>query len=213
MRTSRSRPPTSSMEPTPEIRCNCSLTVLSAKCVNARIGMSPAIITDMIACASGSTFCTIDCSASCGMLARASETLSRTSCALTSTFSLRSYWMTTWERPSALVEDSVSMPEIVLTCSSIGSVTSLSMPSGEAPSSTVVIDTTGNSTFGKRSTPTRPSEIQPSTTSAPITMTAKTGRRIETSEIHIRFSSVRATAPCCRLRRPRSGPARPRSGF
>jgi len=45
------------------------------------------------------------------------------------------------------------MPLIVLTASSILSVSSVSISSGAAPGSTVVTMTNGNSTLGKRSTP------------------------------------------------------------
>ncbi len=74
---------------------------------------------------------------------------------------------------------------MLLSSSSRISVTSLSTVSGAAPSSTVVTETIGTSTFGKKSTPTRPSDTQPRPTSAPMSITARTGRRMERSESHI----------------------------
>ena len=64
--------------------------------------------------------------------------------------------MTTCETPSDEIETSWSMPLIVLTASSILSVTSVSISSGAAPTSTVLTVTNGRSIFGKRSTPRRP---------------------------------------------------------
>ena len=59
----------------------------------------------------------------------------------------------TIEMPSLVVERSSSMPEIVLTTSSIGLVTPVSISSTLAPGSVVVTVTTGKSTLGNRSTP------------------------------------------------------------
>ena len=79
--------------------------------------------------------------------------------------SSRNCTMTT-ETPSLVVERSSSMPSIVLTISSIGLVTPLSISSTLAPLSVVVMVTIGKSTFGKRSRPRRWNENQPRTTSA-----------------------------------------------
>jgi hypothetical protein len=58
----------------------------------------------------------------------------------------------TSETPSAEVERSSSMPEMVLTASSMRLVTCVSTSSGEAPRSVMMV-TVGNSIFGNRSTP------------------------------------------------------------
>ncbi len=58
----------------------------------------------------------------------------------------------TCDTPSVEIERSSSMPLMVLTASSILSVSSVSISSDEAPGSVVMIDTTGRSTFGNRST-------------------------------------------------------------
>ena len=158
---------------------------------------------DMIGAASGSTFSMTGGSMSSGKSRRAILTLSRTSCAFTSTFSSSSNSIKTCERPSALVERSCLIPEIVLTLSSITSETSVSIVSGLAPSSVVVTATYGNSTSGKRSTPSRPIEIQPSTTNAPIIITARTGRLMDRSTSHI--TRTRAQRDRRRRRARRSG--------
>ncbi len=80
-------------------------------------------------------------------------TLSRTSWAATSGFFSRVNWICTSDTFSEEVEINWSMPLMVLTASSILSVTSVSISSGAAPGRTVVMTTKGNSTFGKRSTP------------------------------------------------------------
>ena len=59
------------------------------------------------------------------------------------------------EMPSFVVERSSSMASMVLTISSMGLVTPLSISSTLAPFSVVVMVTVGKSTFGKRSRPRR----------------------------------------------------------
>ena len=97
--------------------------------------------------------------------------------------------------PSALTERICRIPETLLTSSSIMSVISVSIVSGEAPGKVVVTDTYGNSILGKRSTPSLPKLKRPRTTNDAITIVAKTGRRIETLEIHISlgFRCLRST--------------------
>ena len=87
-------------------------------------------------------------------------------------------------------EVSSSMPLMVLTASSILSVISVSISSGAAPGSTVVTMTNGNSTFGKRSTPSLKYENAPTTTSARMITVAKTGRRTQISASFCMMCSV-----------------------
>ena len=61
--------------------------------------------------------------------------------------------MVTRDKPSEEFENSSSMPETVLTASSMRFDSCVSTSSGEAPRSVVVIETIGNSIFGNRSTP------------------------------------------------------------
>src|SRR5262249_41586435 len=89
---------------------------------------------------------------------------------------------TTCEMPSLVVERSSSMPETVLTISSMGLVTCVSISSTLAPRRVVVIDTTGRSTFGNKSTPKRKYDAAPSTIGAEISMIVKTGRLIQISQ-------------------------------
>ncbi len=59
----------------------------------------------------------------------------------------------TCEVPSEEIDCNWSMPLMVLTASSTLSVMSVSISSGAAPTSRVVMVIVGMSTFGKRSTP------------------------------------------------------------
>ncbi len=77
------------------------------------------------------------------------------------------------------------MPAIELTPSSSFLVTSLSTISGEAPGYSAVTTTTGKSMSGNWSTFSRWYENTPSTTSASITMVARTGLRRLTRVNHM----------------------------
>ena len=106
---------------------------------------------------------------------------SRVSCAATSMLRLRLKVMVTIDSDSVDVERMLSMPSTVATESSTQRVTALSISSGEAPGRTVRTETMGMSTSGKRSTPSLEYETPPTTTSARMSMTAKTGRATQTS--------------------------------
>src|SRR3954451_13056888 len=93
--------------------------------------------------------------------------------------------MTTVDTPSRVVERSSSMPETVLTASSTGRVTLDSISSTPAPRSVVVTTTTGTSTLGNSSTPSRMYDASPSTTGPSTSMVVNTGRRMQTSQIVI----------------------------
>ena len=80
-----------------------------------------------------------------------------------------------------LREVMVLTPLIVFTASSITSVTSTSMTSGEAPTSFVVMFTIGKSTLGKRSRARRGKATSPNTMSASATMVMNTGRLMDIS--------------------------------
>ena len=102
-----------------------------------------------------SNFSTMGVSISRGSLESVAWTRSRTSWAATSTLRSRSKRMTTCETFSTLTERSVSSPGSVLSASSRGLVTLVSMVSGSAPGRMVVTVTMGNSTSGNWSTPMR----------------------------------------------------------
>ena len=91
--------------------------------------------------------------------------------------------MTTEVIPSLVVERSSSIPEMVLTASSIILVTPVSISSTLVPERVVVTVTMGRSTLGKRSTPSRRYEASPSTSGAETSMTVKIGRRTQSSQI------------------------------
>ena len=157
----------------------------SANAVNSAIGRSPAIMTEMIGAASGSTLSTMGGSISAGNSARATCTLSRTSWTFSRALELRLNSIRICARPSLEKDCSVSIPSIVLMYSSRMSVTSDSMVSAEAPSSVAVTLTYGNSTSGNKSTPNRPIDIRPRPTKDAMSITANTARRIEISTSHI----------------------------
>src|SRR5437764_79625 len=90
--------------------------------------------------------------------------------------------MITEEMPSLVVERSSSMPEMVLTASSIALVTPVSISSTDVPARVVVMVTMGRSTLGKRSTPIFVYAKIPSTTGSAMSMVVKTGRLTQSSE-------------------------------
>jgi hypothetical protein len=110
--------------------------------------------------------------------------LSRTSCAATSMFFSSTKETITCEMPSDDVERKSSMPLIVFSASSILSVTSVSICSGDAPNWRVVTSTVGKSTFGKRSRPSSEKENAPMTVRDRTRTDAKTGRRTQISASH-----------------------------
>jgi hypothetical protein len=131
-----------------------------------------------------------------GSRGRSVETLSRTSCAAMSPLRSSLKPMTTVETPSRVVERSSSMPETVLTASSTGLVTDDSTSSTLAPRSVVVTTTTGTSTFGNNSTPSRAYDARPSTTGPMTSMVVNTGRRMQMSQIDMnRCPEEGVTAP------------------
>src|SRR5690349_17187324 len=99
------------------------------------------------------------------------------------------------------------MPAIELTPSSTFLVTSLSTTSGDAPGYPVCTTTTGKSMLGNWSTFRRWSENRPSTTSASMTMVAKTGFFRLTRVNHMGGSDAG-----CGARRRNSGIASRRRG-
>ena len=87
----------------------------------------------MIGAAPTSNFWTTGGSMPAGSSASVAETRSRTSWTALSTFTSSSNWMRTWVTLSRLIDRSTLMPLIVLSASSIGSATLVSIDSGSAP--------------------------------------------------------------------------------
>src|ERR1043165_5173479 len=85
------------------------------------------------------------------------------------------------DAPWTETERRLSMPSTVLTTSSIGCETSVSISSGDAPGKVVRTVTVGKSTAGNRSTPSLKKAAAPTTASDKTIIAAKTGRRIQTS--------------------------------
>src|SRR5687768_9309365 len=197
----RGRAPMTSTCPTPDTVSRRRRRSLSTYSEMSRCEPGPETAMVTTGMAPGSKFCTIGGSASVGRSPRMVEILSRTSCVATSrSFSRLNEIMTT---DTFSEENDVSslMPLIVLTASSILSVSSVSISSGAAPGSTVVTMTNGNSTFGKRSTPSLRYENAPMTTSARMITVAKTGRRTQISasfcmgSIQFRFHACKQPRP------------------
>src|SRR5215212_6995969 len=139
--------------PTPFRDSMRSLISLSAMSVTSRRDLPAETAMRTTGAASVSSFWMMGSSAVSGRLPRMSPTLSRTSCAATSTFLSRRNVMKTCETPSTEVERSSSMPLMVLTAASTLSVISVSTSCGPAPGLTTVTVMVGRSIFGKRSTP------------------------------------------------------------
>ncbi len=125
-----------------------------------------------------------------------------TSWAATAPSFSRTNWMMTVEIPSRVVDAISSIPETVLTVSSILLVTDVSISSTLAPRSVVVTLTTGMSTLGRRSTPSLGREKRPSTIGAEISIAVKTGRLMQMSE---RFNGLPPTIGLLVHRKPEQG--------
>ena len=178
---SRLRSPTSVIAPTSLTVSSARLTRLSAISVISRADRWPETTTASTGEESGSTFSMMGESVPAGRRESTVPTFSRTSLAASCTLRSRTNVAKTCDCPSMVEERSSSSPLIVLTTSSMGLVIWLSISSGEAPWSVVVIVMVGRSTLGKMSTPSWTKEASPSTTSVAITMVVKTGRRTKTS--------------------------------
>ncbi len=118
----------------------------------SRIERSDSTVTNRTGAASGSSLLTTGDSVPSGRSCSTVARWSRTSCAAMSTFLSSRNVTKTCDTPSVEIERSSSMPLMVLTASSILSVSSVSISSGAAPGSVVMIETIGRSTLGKRST-------------------------------------------------------------
>ncbi len=181
MRISRGRPPSSVTLPTPGTRSSRVLMCLSVYSVKVRIDWEPETRTARIGFASGSTRSTTGGSTSGGSSPRTAATFSRTCCAFSRMSYSSSNSMNRRDSESLDWLRSDRIPSIVLTDSSRTSVTSRSIVSAAAPRSSVRTVTIGNSTRGHRSMPRRGIDTTPSTTRPPISITAKTGLRMQTS--------------------------------
>src|SRR5215510_7861545 len=175
----RSRPPTICTSPTPGARSSGTLTILSAISVSSRIESWPDSAIDRLGSRSLSCFMIIGGSMSSGSRRTTDCTRSRTSWAATSMLRSRLNVMFSIDWPGADTERSSLMPSTLLTASSRMSESWLSTSSTDPPGREVRTITLGRSTDGKRSTPRRMNDAAPMTTSAMISIVAKTGRRMQ----------------------------------
>ncbi len=118
-----------------------------------------------------------------GTLRSALDTFSRTSFAASLMSRSRTNLTVICALPSEMrIDDISSMPEILLSVSSIGSTTDVAISSGLAPGSESETFTVAGSARGNRSTPRSRNENTPRTTSAMTSIVANTGRRTQSSE-------------------------------
>ena len=188
-RTENPLKPPSRTRPTPSSRSSCGFSSRSAYTDSSIWSRnSEFTLIHITGSSSGLTFSMIGSSicSDPGSSPRMELTLSRTSCVATSMSRSRVNSAMIWAPPEPLMDSSRLMPWMVLTFSSIGSVTSFSTTSGLAPGNGTWMFTTGGSTSGSCRTGNRFTEITPNTTSAPISITAITGRSMLVSLINIR---------------------------
>ena len=169
------------MAPTSFTVSSARLIRLSAISVISRAERWPDTTSASTGAESGSTFSTMGDSVPAGSRESTVPTFSRTSLAASCTLRSSTKVAKTWLCPSMVEERSSSSPLMVLTTSSMGLVIWLSISSGEAPGSRVVMVMVGRSTLGKMSTPSWKKEASPSTTRVATSMVVKTGRRTKTS--------------------------------
>ncbi len=181
---SRARPPPRSTSPTPLAVSTARLTCLSAISVRVRRLRSFDERTIVITGSeSGSTFVMTGGRSSGGTELIADDTFSRTSLAASLMSRSSTNLSVICARPSEIrIDDISSMPEMLLSVSSIGSTTEVAISSGLAPGSWSETLTVAGSALGNRSTPRALNEKSPSTTSDITSIVAKTGRRTQSSE-------------------------------
>ena len=159
-----------------------SCFAISVTSCKSRLPDTPSV---MIGAASRSNLLTRGVSIPSGRIRLIDEILSRASCAPTSPFFSKMKRTTTVQLPSRVVERNSSIPEIVLSASSIGLVTELSISSALAPGNAAEIEITGKSTLGNRSTLSSKYETIPKTTGTNTRTQVNTGRRMHNSEMLI----------------------------
>ena len=167
MWTSRARPPPRSTSPTPFTVSIARFTCLSAISVSVlRLMASEETVTVITGSESGSTLVITGGSSSWGTRAIALATFSRTSLAASLMSRSRTNLTVMLALPSVMRPDVISsMPETLLSASSIGSTTELAISPGLAPGSRSATLTVAGSALGKRSTPRTRKEKIPRTTS------------------------------------------------
>jgi hypothetical protein len=105
-----------------------------------------------------------------------------TSSAALSMFRLSSNWTMIEVRPSAEVEVSEVMPDMVDSCRSIGDATDAAMVSALAPGSCALIWMVGKSTAGSAATPRSRYAKTPKTRIVAVISVVSTGRRMHSSD-------------------------------
>ncbi len=174
-------------------------------------GLSVSLVkaSQTVGVASASTLAMTGSSTASGRRARTRETRSRTSAAASSGFFSSLKRTVIWLCSEREIEVMMSTPSMPAMESSSGLVTCDSMTSDDAPTSLVVTVTTGSSMRGYSRTDSRSKDTTPMSTIISDITVAKTGRRIEVSEMRMPISGLRAKASvaptrhwpaCCRCR-------------
>ncbi len=208
---SRSMPPTTRTSATPVTPRNCRVRPGSA----IRVRSPPVSVLDAsVSCTIGKSFGSnlvrIGSSISGGRSLRICEMPSRMSCvASCRSLAKMNSTVITPKLSSALLWIFLT-PLIAEICSSIGSMTSRSTVSGEAPGYGTATDTMGGETSGNSSVFSWTSAKMPNTTSASMLTTVMIGRRIEKSEMNTSVPCAgRRGRPHLHRACPASCPARP----
>ena len=139
-------------------------------------------------------------------------TFSRTVFAASSRSRSRTNRTVIFPRPSLTFAVIWSMPEMLLSASSSGSMATVAISSALAPGNWILTFTVAGSAFGNRSTPRSRKEKRPTTTSDITSIVAKTGRRTHNSDNMATPSGASVTLSCRpqARRRRRPPPGRPR---
>ena len=181
MCTSRIWPPEMSTSPTPSTVSIPRRICLSAISVSARRLSGPESAKLRIGSSSGSTFAITGGRSSGGRSFIACDVFSRTSWAASLMSRSSTNLIVIFAIPSRSCAVISSIPEMLLSASSVGSTTALFNSSALAPGSVKVTETVAGSAFGRRSTLRSRKEKIPVTTNSITSIVVNTGRRTQNS--------------------------------
>ncbi len=194
-RTWRSRFPVSDTSPTPSTVSSTRLTCLSAISLVSRRLRLLATTTVITGSESGSAFWMTGGRMLGGRARSAPETFSRTSWAASAMSRSRTNLTVMRVAPSVVMAESSSRPLSVDRDSSIGITTWVVTSSGVAPGRRIAMLTVAGSALGKRSTPRSRKEKIPRVTRKLTSITAKTGRRTQSSARLMGYRAASTGAP------------------
>ena len=191
----RSRAPVIETSPTPSTVSRTRFTCLSAISLVSRRLRGLATTTVITESESGSAFWMTGGRMFGGSSRIAPETFSRTSWAASAMSRSSTKRAVMRVEPSVVWACSSSSPESVERASSIGITTWVVTSSGVAPGRRMLMLTVAGSALGKRSTPRSRKEKTPSVTRKAMSITAKTGRRTQSSARLMAYWAASTGAP------------------